>query len=329
MSQAHVVVLMGGRSLEHEVSMAGGTKVAANIDRARFRVTSVVIGKDGRWAFPGREPMPLAQAAAALVDLAPDCVFPVLHGPFGEDGRLQGLLDLLELPYVGSGCIASGIAIDKPRAKDLVAYHGVRVPRHTILRRDTWRADSDDALARIDAEIGYPCVAKSPCQGSSLGMAIPASPSHLRDALPQLFELDAIVMVEEFVSGKEVTCSVVEVEPGAPQALPVTLIRPVSSSYFDYKAKYTPGACEEITPAPIASDTAARVQEIALDVHAHLGCRGLSRSDMILADSGPIWIEVNTLPGMTETSLVPQAAAAVGIPYPELCTRLVEAALGG
>ncbi len=329
MSQAHVVVLMGGLSLEHEVSMAGGTKVAANIDRARFRVTSVVIGKDGRWAFPGREPMPLAQAVAALVDLTPDCVFPVLHGPFGEDGRLQGLLDLLELPYVGSGCIASGIAIDKPRAKDLVAYHGVRVPKHVVLRRDTWRANPDAALDLVDAQIGYPCVAKSPCQGSSLGMAIPASPSHLRDALPQLFELDATVMVEEFVSGKEVTCSVVEVEPGAPRALPVTLIRPVSSSYFDYKAKYTPGACEEITPAPIASDTAERVQEIAREVHEHLGCRGLSRSDMILADSGPIWIEVNTLPGMTETSLVPQAAAAVGIPYPELCTRLVEAALGG
>jgi D-alanine-D-alanine ligase len=159
-------------------------------------------------------------------------------------------------------------------------------------------------------------------------MAIPKDEAECRQALPELFELDTLVMAEEFIAGPEVTCGVLDVEVAGPRALPVTEIRPVSSEFFDYHAKYTPGACREITPAEISEEAARRVQAVAVRVHEVIGCRGFSRSDMILVDDEPVWLEVNTIPGMTETSLLPQAAALVGVSLGDLVGMLVESAVG-
>lgn len=328
MDKPHVAVLMGGVSSEHEVSMNSGRMVCQHLNPDQFRVTPVVIDRDGHWAFAGDAPLPLHQAVTQLIDRAVDCVFPVLHGPYGEDGRLQGLLDLLGLPYVGSGCRASAIAIDKIRAKAVVRELDVRLPKHIVVHRSLWDRDPDILISQVEQKLGFSCVIKSPCQGSSLGMAIVPAASDFAEEIEAVFQFGDTVMIEEYLAGFEVTSSVLDVDPhrGA-TALPLTQILPISSSYFDYEAKYEPGATEEITPAEISNELTAKVQEIAVRVHQVIGCRTWSRSDFIIVANEPVWLEVNTIPGMTQTSLYPQAAQAAGIDYPELLARFVRAAL--
>jgi D-alanine-D-alanine ligase len=259
-----------------------------------------------------------------------DCVFLALHGPFGEDGRIQGTLDLLGIPYTGSGCGASAIAMDKVRTKALAEHAGVKVAPQYVIRKPEWLAGTEGWIARVTETFGYPCVVKDPCQGSSLHMAIPADASGFRDAVNQIFQVTSWLMVEKYLTGPEVTCGVLDVEAGRPAiAMPVTEIRPVTAAFFDYVAKYTPGATQEITPARISDSATAKVQAMALRVHEAVGCRGLSRSDMILVDDEPIFIEINTIPGMTETSLFPQAAAVYGLSFAQVVERLVDRAMAG
>ena len=328
MKKRHVAVLMGGISSEHEVSLKSGAMVLQNLNDRKYRKTPLTIGRDGNWTFGDDPPVPIWDAVARLKTLKVDCIFIALHGPFGEDGRLQGMFDLLRIPYVGSGCAASALAMDKVRSKAVVRQAGVRVPKDLVFDRAEWEADPNGVVGRIKAEVGFPCVPKSPCQGSSIGMAIVPDVHELKSALPSIFGFDDVVLVEQFISGPEVTCAVLDVEPGKPpRPLPVTEIRPVSSDFFDYYAKYTPGACTEITPAEISEAAARKVQDAAVRVHTAVGCEGLSRSDMILDGDEPVWFEVNTIPGMTETSLYPQAAAAAGIAFSKLLGMFIEAAI--
>ena len=329
MTKKKVAVLMGGVSSEHEVSLRSGAMVAGNLDRATYEAVPVIINPDGKWKIFNDRPCGITQALARIEEMAFHCVFIALHGPNGEDGRIQGLFDLLGIPYTGSGCAASALAIDKVRAKAVAAQAGVPVARGTTITRREWDADPETLLKRVHTEMGFPCVLKSPCQGSSLGMAIPREVREFREALLNVLAFDDTVLIEEYLEGTEVTCSVLDATPGSPpQALPVTEICPVTSSFFDYHAKYVPGACEEITPARIAPEITREVQDIAVRVHTAIGCRGLSRSDMILVKERPVWFEVNTIPGMTETSLFPQAAAAAGIAFPALLDRLIRGATG-
>ena len=328
MARRKVVVLMGGMSSEHEVSVASGTNVAQSLERDRYDVTPVLITKEGIWRFPDGPPMDICDAAPELKRRHVECAFIALHGAFGEDGRIQGMLDLLGIPYTSSGCAASGLAIDKLRSKAIVAAAGIPVAPFSAVTLREWEADADGITAQAAARFGFPCVVKSPCQGSSVGMAIPHGEADFRKSIPEIFAYGDDLMIEKFVRGTEVTCGVLDVDPaGRPVALPVTEIRPVSSSYFDYHAKYTPGASVEITPAEIPADLASKVQESAVKVHQLIGCSIWSRSDFIIDSEGPIWLEVNTVPGMTGTSLYPQAAEAAGISYEQLVGLFVEAAI--
>ena len=183
-------------------------------------------------------------------------------------------------------------------------------------------------MAAVGKRLGFPCVMKPPCQGSSVGISIPSNVEAFRKAFPDVMQYGTSVMVEQFVKGTEVTCAVLEADDSKPaMALPVTEIRPVTSAYFDYEAKYTPGASLEITPAEIAPEVAAEVQAMAVRVHEIVGCGIWSRSDFMIGPDGPVWIEVNTIPGMTPTSLFPQGAAAIGISYPQFIQKLIEAAI--
>jgi D-alanine-D-alanine ligase len=191
-----------------------------------------------------------------------------------------------------------------------------------------WEEDADGITAQAAARFGFPCVVKSPCQGSSVGMAIPRDEAAFRNSIPEVFAYGDVLMIEKFIRGAEVTCAVLDVDAAAPPvALPVTEIRPVSSAYFDYQAKYTPGASIEITPAEISAELTRKVQETAVRAHQLIGCSIWSRSDFIIDAEEPIWLEVNTVPGMTGTSLYPQAAAAAGISYEQLVGLFVEAAI--
>ncbi len=329
-TKKHVAVLMGGMSAEYEVSMRSGAQVAAHLDRDLYTVTSIEITRDGEWIFPGREReyLDIAEAVSRLRALHPDCVFIALHGPFGEDGRMQGLLDLMGIPYTGSGCSSSGLAIDTIRAKAVAAHGGIKVADQVVFQRHEWEQDPAALTKRIGATLGFPCVIKNPTQGSSLGMAIPQSADDFEEAVPELLHFGGTILAERYLNGLELTCGVLDLdeEQGA-YALPVTEIRPVKAKFFDYTAKYTPGATKEITPAQIDDALRDRVQTMAVRAHELMGCRGFSRSDMIFANGELYWLEVNTIPGMTETSLIPQMAAAAGMSFTELVGRLVEAAM--
>jgi D-alanine-D-alanine ligase len=329
-AQKHVVVMMGGTSSEHDISIKSGTKVLEFLDQEIYTVSSIEITREGEWVFsdtPG-EYVEFSRAIPRLRDMHPDCVFIALHGSFGEDGRIQGLLDLMNIPYTGSGCAASGLAMDKILSKRVMKQVGVTVPDEIIITLKEWKADREGNTERITSTLGFPCIVKNPVQGSSLGLTFPQTEAEFADAVEQVLGFGDTLMVERMVHGREITCGVISMhETGELVALPVTEIKPVEAAFFDYQAKYTPGATEKITPADIPDEVRDRIQAISLKAHETIGCSGFSRSDMILSDKELVWLEVNTIPGMTSTSLLPQGALEVGMSYAELLMNIIEDAL--
>ncbi len=297
-ADTHVAVLMGGWSAEREVSLSSGKGCSAALREAGFTVTDVDAGHD------------LAQV---LADLKPDVAFNALHGPWGEDGCVQGLLEVLELPYTHSGVLASALAIDKQRAKHLLANTGMPVAEGRVVTRE--EAASAHAM-------DVPYVIKPLDQGSSIGVFIVREgdnrpPAELSD--PK-WNLGEEMLVEAFVAGREFTCAVID-----DNALEVIEIKP-RTAFYDYEAKYAAGGSEHLLPAPIDEGLKQRIQDLSLMAHRGLGCRGVSRSDFIFDEKRgePVFLEVNTQPGMTPTSLVPEIAAYGGMPFPELVAWMVE-----
>ncbi len=250
-----------------------------------------------------------------------DVAFLALHGPYGEDGTLQGMLELVGIPYVGSGVLASALAMDKAMAKKVLAADGLPVARGVLVEHDSL---DEPRLAAARSLI--PAIVKPNREGSSLGMSLVDEPQALVPALEQAFRHDPRVLVEERLQGRELTVGVIG--NARPTALPVVEIVP-RRAFFDYRAKYDPAMSDEICPAHLPEEQTHAVQQLAIRAHAALDCRGLSRVDMILTpDRGPILLELNTLPGMTVNSLLPKAARAAGIPFGELLDRLIQLALG-
>ena len=336
-----VVVLSGGPSREHGISAKTGAAVARALGQAGHQVLAVAIGQDGRWSLPmaPTQELPgggaLAKApAAALAALGPDgdaavdAVFVALHGAFGEDGTVQGFLETAGVAYTGSGVAASALAMDKERTKEVLSHHGIATAPWVSVDRGEWEAGRERVLDRVESALGLPAVVKMPREGSSFGVTMAAD----RDALASAIEEavrgpDRRALVEGRLAGTEVTCPVLGNRGGPYRTLPVVEIVPKARAFFDFEAKYE-GASEEICPARIAEDVAARVREAAITAHRVLGCDGLSRSDFIVdADGRPWFLETNTVPGMTEQSLCPLAARTAGIEFPRLCEMLVELAL--
>lgn len=324
-----VAVFMGGVSTEHEVSLRSGAGVIRALRAMGHTPIPVQIDKNGAWSLDDRVfDEPLA-ACAHLKTLCPDCVFIALHGGFGEDGHIQALLDWIDMPYTGSGSMACGLALDKVRAKAVAQSAGVPVSRHVAFDARSWRGDQSEAWRLVRDVVGFPCVIKAPCQGSSVGLAMCPDETQLTGHVEQILPIEGRVMIEQYIAGRELTCAVLDAsEDGSLLPLPLTEIRPKHAAWFDYEAKYTPGACDEITPAPVDEDARCRIAELAVLAHEALGCAGWSRSDFILREDGtPVWLELNTVPGLTETSLFPQAAAAAGISYELLVDLFVRDAI--
>jgi D-alanine-D-alanine ligase len=308
-----VAVVQGGPSSEAGVSRAS----AAGVERAL---------RDG-----GHEPVVMeldADLPARIAASRAEVVFPAVHGRVGEDGCLQGLLEVLGLPYVGSGVLASALAMSKPHAK--VHFRAAMLP---VARDAVVRAGRDlSGQARlIRAACGPAVVVKPGAGGSAIGVepiAAGASDAALEAAIARVLDLDAEVLVEEMKSGKEVTCAVLEDEGGTPCALPPTLILPKAAGWYDFRSKYAPSGSAHQCPAPFSAELVARIQAVAVAAHSALGCRDLSRVDFVVDDvAGELTLlEVNTLPGMTATSLFPEAAAVAGISFAALCDRLVRRA---
>ena len=342
-----IVVLCGGLSPERNVSISSGTKIASALAERGHQVvlTDMFLGledyegdihtifenppalgytkistiapdleavkKSRKWISPSHFGKHVLEVCAMA-----DIVFLALHGRTGEDGRVQAAFDLLGIPYTGSGYLGSAIAMDKDLTKRLVAPLGVRTPAWQIVNS---RAMDLDAVCESAV---LPCVVKPVDSGSSIGVAIAHDDKELRAALLDAAKEGSRVVVEQYVAGREVQIGILD-----GKALPSIEIIP-AEGFYDYANKYQPGAAKEITPAPIPAETEQLLAASALTVFRALGLRAYSRADFILDENGDLWfLEINTLPGMTPTSLVPQEAEVVGISYGELCERIIEIAL--
>ncbi len=307
MKKLTVALLSGGISSEREVSLNSGKQVYEALDKEKYDVRR----------YDPKTDLPRLVADAREIDVA----LIILHGPYGEDGTVQGMLDLLGVPYQGSGVMGSAVAMNKLVSKQLYEKAGLPVPPYVAVK-PTDPIKSDDIAARM----GLPVVIKPVQGGSSVGMSIVRSADALAGAIHKAFAYDSEVMIEAFIDGIEVTGGVLGND--APKALPLIEIIPDKShEFFDYEAKYTPGATQEICPARIDDELTAKAQSYAVMAHEALGCRGYSRTDMMLKGRDLFVLETNTIPGMTATSLFPQAAAAAGLPFGQLMDRLIELSL--
>ena len=308
-----VAVLSGGRSSEHDVSLRSGAAVARGLREAGHEVVEVTIGRDGRWSAPGGT-VELAPGAGLL---GADAVFPALHGAFGEDGSVQGLLECLDLPYVGSDVLASAVCMDKLTLKRLFAAHGVPQVEFAAVEGSDWWGRCE--------QLGLPLWVKPSRMGSSVGITRVTDLAELDAAVELALRHDPRVIVEASASGREVECSVLGNED--PQAsLPGEIV--ANAEWYDFEAKYTEGGMDLRVPAPIGEETIERVRELAVSVFALAGCSGLARCDFFVEPDGSVLVnEINTMPGFTDTSVYAKLFEATGIDYPTLCDRLVQLAV--
>jgi D-alanine-D-alanine ligase len=312
-----VAVIEGGPSSEAAVSRLSASGVSAALEAMGHTVVRVPLDRD---------------TATTLLAGRFDVVFPVVHGILGEDGSLQGLLEVLALPYVGSGVLASALACDKISAKRVFRDEGLPVAAQSVVTR---LDDLTAAAARVRRDIGPALVVKPRGQGSAIGVSrieADASDREVIEALSQALALDDAALCERFVRGREVTCGVLDLPArGGARALPPTMIVAKAADWYDFRSRYGTGGSEHLCPAPLPGDVTTRLQELALRAHNALGCRDLSRADFVVGDGADAaaitLLEVNTIPGMTPTSLYPEAARVDGVAMEQLCDGLVRAAV--
>ena len=309
MKKLTIALLSGGISSEREVSISSGDQVYDALDHKKYDIIR----------YDPKTDLPQLVADASKIDAA----LIILHGPFGEDGTVQGLLDLLDIPYQGSGVLGSALAMNKLASKHLYEKSGLLVPSYVVIEQNDI-LDADACVKRL----GLPLVVKPVGSGSSVGISIVKSKDSLKEAVDKAFEQDSTVLIEAFIDGIELTGGVIGNDPL--EALPIIEIIPSESfDFFDYEAKYTAGATTEICPARINDVMTKKAREIAKTAHKTLFCKGYSRTDMILKDQDIYVLETNTIPGMTATSLLPLAAGKAGIPFGQLLDRLIELSIEG
>lgn len=309
-----VAVISGGRSSEHEVSLRSGASVAEGLEQAGHEVVRILIERDGRWLRDGAEVELRAAGGLEGTDVA----FPVLHGPFGEDGTVQGLLECLDVPYAGPSVLSAAVAMDKLICKRLLDFHGFPQVAFCQAGEDGWRDQAES--------MGMPLWVKPSRLGSSVGISKVFDASELDTAVEAAREHDPRVIVEAHAEGREVECSVIgNTEPET--SLPGEIVTR-GAEWYDYEAKYSEGGMELAVPAPISDEATARVRELAAGVYKAIDCRGLARCDFFVLDSGEVLVnEINTIPGFTSTSVFGKLFEASGVSYPELCDRLVNLAV--
>jgi D-alanine-D-alanine ligase len=308
-----VAVLGGGRSSEHDVSLDSAAAVRGGLADGGHEPLEVLVERDGAWTHAGRR---LAiEPGGGVLDA--DVVFPVLHGPFGEDGTVQGLLEIADVPYVGAGVLASALCMDKLTFKDLMARAGLPQVDYVGLREGDDRAAAE--------RLGLPVFVKPARLGSSVGISKVTSADELPGALDEAFGHDPTVIVEAMAHGLEVECSVIgNDDPEASQPGEIS----IGTDWYDYEAKYTPGGMELIVPARIDDAARERVRELACEVFLRVGCTGLARADFFVTDAGEVLVnELNTMPGFTATSVFAKLFEESGVAYAELLDRLVKLAV--
>jgi D-alanine-D-alanine ligase len=320
MSKIKVAVLTGGKSSERKVSLITGKNVIKNLDPAKYEVWPIKITKENKWIRQNKE-MDSKEALEGI-----NVVFNALHGEYGEDGTIQGILEFLEVPYTGSRILASALGMDKVKSRSLFRLHGLLTPPNAILSKETW-TKKPEIIQDIIEKTKLPAVVKPTCLGSSLGVSIVKEKENFNEAFERAYKKADEILLEDYIHGREMTCGILEYFKGEKVfALPVTEIIPPDGHFFDYEVKYN-GQTKEITPAEIESELAKKIQGIAKQAHQILGCRHYSRVDMIINKKGIYVLEVNTLPGLTKESLFPKAAKIAGLEFPQLLDHLIGLAL--
>ena len=321
MTRIRVAVLAGGRSSEHDISLASARSVLEALDTESYEVVTVAIGRDGRWELGSGDgsvaetlPVPAANAPATLG--AVDVVLPILHGPFGEDGTVQGLLELAAIPYVGAGVAASALCMDKDLFKKVLRDSGIPVAQHVALRLG-------DAIAN---PFGFPCFVKPARLGSSVGITKAHDEGELEDAVALAFRHDDKVLIEEFLDGIEVEVGVLgNLEPIA--SLPGQIV-PLGHEWYDFAAKYDEGGMRLVIPPDLPEEVIEQAQRTAIEAFRVTDCEGMARVDCFVLDGHRVVVgELNTIPGFTATSVYAKLFDASGIPYDELLGRLIELAI--
>ena len=311
MSKIKLALLSGGISKEREVSLKTGDQIFTALDKSKYKIYRYDLKND------------LASFFSDCINKKFDIVFPAMHGPYGEDGKLQGMLDMLQMPYLFSGCLTSALAMNKHKTTIIARHIGLKIAPHYILRRDDDYSTSD-----ILSKLNFPIVIKPVELGSSLGISIASNDAELEQGILSAFDHDNTIMLEQFILGRELTVAVMG-ETYKPRALPVIEIKPKSAEWFDYEAKYIKGGSDEVCPAEIPPTIKDDLQIQAKRIYSAIDCKDLGRVDFIWDEkNGDIYfLEINTIPGMTEFSLVPLAARTEGIEFSELLNRLIMAAL--
>ncbi|MCK1798803.1 D-alanine--D-alanine ligase [Streptomyces sp. XM4193] len=364
-SKPRVAVVFGGRSSEHGISVVTAGAVLNAIDRDKYDVLPIGITRDGRWVravddpagmaigggkLPDVDRLPTQGSGKVLLPLEPtgrevlacepgsvpeelgdvDVVFPVLHGPYGEDGTLQGMLELSGVPYVGAGVLSSAVSMDKEYMKRVFTSYGLPVGPYTVLRPREWEQDRAAARKKVvdfAGDHGWPVFVKPARAGSSMGITKVEDVTGLDEAVEEARRHDPKVLVESMLHGREIECGVLEFDDGPRASVPAEIPPPGEHDFYDFEAKYI-DAAPGVIPAPLSEEQTAEVRRLAVDAFEAVSCEGLVRADFFLLDSGEYVInEVNTMPGFTPTSMYPQMWGATGVGYSELVDRLLQAAL--
>jgi D-alanine-D-alanine ligase len=309
---SRVAVLKGGRSLERQVSLRSGARVEDALERLGHDVTAIDVGVD---------------LIKRLREIEPDAIFVALHGRDGEDGTVQELLEILGIPYTGSGVLACARATDKVLTKHLLGEAGIPTPEFFAFNQTAFRElGAAEALPAIEERLDFPIVVKPSSQGSALGIKFARTPADVPAALVAAFSYDPKVLLERYVAGRDLAVSVLEGDDG-PEALPVVEAVPQGEDFYDFEARYEIGRTAFVCPADLPEAITDRAQELALATYRLLGCSGFGRVDLMLDGDGQLYVlEANPIPGLTETSLMPQAAEAAGISFDELVGRILDLA---
>lgn len=313
-----VAVLMGGPSREHEVSLKSGKKVVEHLHKEKYDVSPILISKNGHWE---KEPKHLGNNA--------DVVFIAMHGSYGEDGTVQSILDAERIPYTGSSAPVSALAMNKFLSGEHFRRHGLAVPLSFFVHKKEWKENRDGIFARMKHYLSFPIVVKPNNQGSSVGVHIARNWDEFMEAMYDVFSVSESAIIQTFIHGMEVTCGVLDFGwAGSEYALLPTEIVPRSSHFFNFDSKYKEGGSDEITPARVQDYVLRDIQRTAIVAHKAIGAKGFSRTDMIVDVRGMIFVlEINTIPGLTEQSLLPKAALVSGISFEDLLDRIITAAL--
>ena len=315
-NKLRVAVLMGGPSSEHEVSLKSGRNVMRAL-KDKYAVQGVLVSKSGEWPFSTEE---LKRNA--------DIAFIAMHGTYGEDGTVQSILDEVGMPYTGSDALQSALAMNKFISLRALRDHGLRVPRSVLIHQVAWRRNPFAISNDINNYLHYPLIVKPNALGSSVGVEVVEAPVGLDRTIERGFESARDLVAQSYIPGREFTCAVLDHgTAGTAYSLLPTEIIPRNARFFDYKEKYSRGGALEVTPANVNEVWSREIRRAALRAHEALGCRGMSRTDMILGRDGALYVlETNTIPGFTSRSLLPQGAEAMGISFPDLLDRIVNAA---